>query len=123
MDDIQRPCLLALGGCLGKNYQKHSQVDAPHRGRSLSYFDLATVVAEIERILNNRPLTDVSSDPKNFSALTPHMLLTGTPDDATGSDSFMKSDQYRKSWKRWLSEYLPLLQPRQKVIPLKKQTK
>ena len=85
---------------------------------SLDDFDLATLVAEIERILNNRPLTDVSSDPKDFSALTPHMLLTGALDDATGPDLFMKSDQYRKSWrktqaladkfwKRWLSEYLP----------------
>jgi len=44
---------------------------------SLHDFDLATLVAEIERILNNRPLTDVSSEPKDFSALTPHMLLTG----------------------------------------------
>ena len=76
--DIQRPCLLVLRGCLGKNHQKHSQVDAPHRGRSsLDDFDLATLVAEIERILNNRPLTDVSSEPKDFSALTSHMLLTG----------------------------------------------
>jgi len=50
--------------------------------------------------------------------LTPQMLLTGALDDATGPDLFMKSDQYRKSWrktqaladkfwKRWLSEYLP----------------
>jgi len=35
---------------------------------SLDDFDLATLVAEIERILNNRPLTDVSSDPKDFTA-------------------------------------------------------
>jgi len=57
-------------------------------------------------------------------ALTPHMLLTGALDDATWPDLFMKSDKYRKSWcntqaladgfwKRWLSEYLRLLQPRQ----------
>jgi len=82
---------------------------------SLDDFDLAALVAEIKRILNNRPLTDVSSDPKDFSALTPHMLLTGALDDATGPDLFMKIDQYRKSWrqntstcrqvlwKRWLS--------------------
>ena len=38
---------------------------------SLDDFDLATLVAEIERILNNRPLTDVSSDPKDFS-VWPH---------------------------------------------------
>jgi len=64
---------------------------------SLDDFDLATLMAEFERILNNRPLTDVSSDPKDFSALTPHILLTGAYDDATGPDLFMKSDQYRKS--------------------------
>ena len=92
---------------------------------SLDDFDLGTLVAEIERILNNRPLTDVSSNSKDLSDLTPHILLTGALDDATGPDVFMKSDQYCKSWsntqaladkfwKRWLSEYLPLLQPRQK---------
>ena len=92
---------------------------------SLDDFDLGTLVAEIERILNNRPLTDVSSNSKDLSDLTPHILLTGALDDATGPDVFMKSDQYCKSWsntqaladkfwKRWLSEYLPLLQPTQK---------
>jgi len=67
---------------------------------SLDDFDLATLVAEIERILNNQPLTDVSSNPKDFSALTPHMLLTAALDDATGPNLFMKSDQYRKSWRK-----------------------
>ena len=28
------------------------------------------------------------------------MLLTGALDDATGPDLFMKSDQYRKSWRK-----------------------
>jgi len=98
--DIQRPCLLALRGSLGKNHQKHQKHTQVIRSilklmrlivgeASLDDFDLATLVAEIVRILNNRPLTDVSSEPKDFSALTPHMLLTGAFDDAMGPDLFM----------------------------------
>jgi len=53
---------------------------------SLDDFDLATLMAEIERILNNRHLTDVSSDSKDFSSLTPHIPLTGALDDAMWLD-------------------------------------
>ena len=42
---------------------------------TLNIFDFATLMAEIERILNNCPITDVSSVPTDFSALTPNMLL------------------------------------------------
>ena len=91
----------------------------------LNEFDLLTLVAEVERILNDRPLVDVSTDPRDLTALTPNMLLTGTLDSSLPPDVFMKGDQYRKSWrktqaladifwKRWLAEYLPLLQPRKK---------
>ena len=91
----------------------------------LNEFDLLTLVAEVERILNDRPLVDVSTDPRDLTAFAPNMLLTGTLDSSLPPDVFMKGDQYRKSWrktqalvdifwKRWLAEYLPLLQPRKK---------
>ena len=90
---------------------------------TLDEFGLLTLVAEIERILNDRPITDVSTDPKDLKALTPNMLLTGSLESTNSPDIFMKKDFYVQSWrktqaladvfwKRWLNEYLPLLQPR-----------
>ena len=66
----------------------------------LNEFDLLTLVAEVERILNDRPLVDVSTDPRDLTALTPNMLLTGTLDSSLPPDVFMKGDQYRKSWRK-----------------------
>ena len=47
---------------------------------TLNDFGLATLIVEIEKILNNLPITDLSSDPTDFSALTANMLLTESLD-------------------------------------------
>ena len=60
-------------------------------------FDLATLIAEIKRILNNCSITDVSSDPTDFSALTPNMLLTGSLDDGMPLGIFLNKECYRNS--------------------------
>ena len=86
---------------------------------------LYTFLLEVERILNNRPLTPVSDDPRDLNSLTPNMLLLGKVDSSLPIDNFVKADGYKKSWrlaqlladefwKRWTREYLPLLQLRQK---------
>ena len=91
----------------------------------LDDFELVTFAAEVERILNDRPLTDVSTDPDDLTALTPSMLLHGIIQPSLPADVCTKKDLYRKSWQkgqaladqfwsRWLEEYLPSLQPRQK---------
>ncbi|XP_073237109.1 uncharacterized protein [Porites lutea] len=55
---------------------------------------LRTVFAEVVTILNSRPLTPVSDDPSDYEPLTPsHFLL-----------------------QRWIREYIPTLQQRQKWI-------
>ena len=42
----------------------------------LSDVELRTLLAEVESIVNNRPITAVSNDPDDYSALTPnHFLL------------------------------------------------
>ena len=92
---------------------------------TLDEFDLLTLLTEIEHILNNRPITDLPSSPNEFAALTPGMILISSVDDSFPPGVFVRADGYKRSWKRsqflvdefwrrWLKEYLPLLQPRSK---------
>lgn len=87
---------------------------------------LHTVLCEVEAILNDRPITQLSEDPYDLEPLTPNhiRLLKGMP--ALPPRLFEKGDLYTKRrwrqvqyisdlfWKRWVREHLPLLQERQK---------
>lgn len=87
---------------------------------------LQTIFCEVEAILNDRPITKVSDDPNDLEALTPNhiLMLKGKPIMPSGL--FDQSDLYARKrwkqiqymaqlfWKRWTSEYLPMLQERQK---------
>lgn len=87
---------------------------------------LSTLLAEVEALVNSRPITHVSSDPNYPEALTPNHFLIGT---SSTSPQFGRYDDFdlclRKRWRvaqrladmfwaRWLKEYLPTLLPRQK---------
>ena len=97
--------------------------------------NLLTLLCEIESILNNRPLTELSSDPTDCVALTPNNLvlfnagITYPPGLFTPSDSYCKRRwrqvQYLVElfWSRWRKEYLHLLQNRQKWIEKRKNLK
>ena len=88
---------------------------------------LQTLMSEIQGILNSRPLTPVSSDPKDLDPLTPNHLLLFKANPNLPPGSFCK-DVYSKRrwkqvqyladifWKRWLKEYLPTLLMREKWI-------
>ena len=81
-------------------------------------------------MLNSRPLTSVSTDPRDCEPLTPnHLLLFRggpvSPGVFTGDDVYTK--RWRKIqyladsfWRRWRNQYLPLLQTRQKWNDRKK---
>ncbi|XP_053274096.1 uncharacterized protein LOC128436341 [Pleuronectes platessa] len=87
---------------------------------------LQTVFCEAEAILNDRPITKVSDDPDDLEALTPNhiLMLKGKPIMPPGlfdrNDLYIrkrwKQIQYMAElfWKRWIAEYLPMMQERQK---------
>ncbi|XP_060555752.1 uncharacterized protein LOC132716484 [Ruditapes philippinarum] len=89
---------------------------------------LLTVVTEVEKILNDRPITRVSDDPKDPPVLTPSMILLLKSNTCIPRGIFRKEDTYAKRrwrqaqyladifWKRWIREYIPTLQSRQKWL-------
>ena len=86
---------------------------------------LSTLHFEVERILNDRPLTALSDHPDDPELRTPSKLLLLRSNSCLPRDIFKGHDKYSKSWrqaqcladsfwKRWMKEYLPALQARQK---------
>ena len=86
---------------------------------------LATLLCLVEGIINGRPLTTVSSDPTDLEPLTPNHLLMLRAGPVLPPGVFTKEDVYTRRWRqiqyladlfwrRWVWEYLPALQARQK---------
>lgn len=99
-------------------------------GHVLHYDVFQTAVIEVEGILNRRPLTPLSDDPSDTSALRPinilhpstfsHSSATILPPE-TGNDAVGLRCRWRNAqsrvdafWKVWKSEYLQLLHARSK---------
>ena len=92
----------------------------------LSDEKLLTIIAEAERIINDRPLTAVSNDPRDLPVLTPNMLLLMKNNSSIPQGVFNEKDIYAKRWwkqiqylanilwTRWIREYLPTRQQRNK---------
>ena len=89
---------------------------------------LRTLMCEVESIVNSRPLTRTSSDPDDLDLLRPQDLLIPQATTNYPPGLFNPKDVYAKKrwrqmqyltdlfWKRWLKEYLPELQRRQRWL-------
>lgn len=92
----------------------------------LTFEEFYTTLCQIEACLNSRPLTAMSSDPSDLSALTPgHFLIgsamTSIPEPNLDHAPVNRLDHYQRLqqlvqhfWKRWSTEYLARLQQRPK---------
>lgn len=92
----------------------------------LSDESLMTLLCEVESIINGRPITKVSQDPRDLEALTPNHLLLLRSGSVFPPGIFRKEDTFSRKrwrqvqyladqfWRRWSREYIPLLQQRQK---------
>lgn len=87
---------------------------------------LHTVLCETEAILNDRPITPSSDDLEDLEALRPNHIIQLKAKPVLPSGLFKKEDLYIRRrwrqvqyladlfWKRWVKEYLPIMQQRQK---------
>ena len=95
--------------------------------RTPSPIELQKYISNTTRLVNNRPLTSLSDDPRDFNAISPSSLLTpafhpntpvGKPHDR---DELRRDFRFnralaQKFWHRWMKFYLPLLQRRKKWL-------
>ncbi|XP_078329601.1 uncharacterized protein LOC144624109 [Crassostrea virginica] len=96
---------------------------------------LGTLFCEVEAILNGRPLTPASDDPSDLSVLTPNHLLLLRHGETCPPGTFLQTDNYVRRrwrqiqyladvfWSRWMKQYLPLLQSRQKWLKRERNVK
>lgn len=93
---------------------------------TLSFEEMITILAQIEAILNSRPLFSVPSDPSDLECLTPGHFLIGEPLVSFPEKDLSKVPENRLNfwqlcskikqnfWDRWSREYLTRLQSRPK---------
>jgi len=92
----------------------------------VTHEELITVIAGAESLLNSRPLTYQSADPRDDIPLTSNHFLYGQmggqfAPESVDTTRFDPRKRWRKVqelicqvWSRWLKEYLPMLNTRPK---------
>lgn len=98
--------------------------------RAINDDSLNTYLCEVEKIVNDRPLTRMSDDPRDLDCLTPsHFLLVGrnpslgltlSPDVDLKIRWKLVSSLAEEFWLRWKKEYVVSLQERQKWLKNKR---
>lgn len=92
----------------------------------LTFEEISTLFAQVEAILNSRPLCPLSSSPNDYQALSPGHFIIGRPINALPSPNlegfnelrlqrYARLEQIRQHfWRRWQKEYICELQQRTK---------
>lgn len=92
----------------------------------VTFEDFSTILAQVEAVLNSRPLSPLSSDPNDYNPLTPGHFLIGRPLNAIPDNDYTSQPENRLKhfhrlqqivqhfWARWCKEYINHLQIRQK---------
>lgn len=92
----------------------------------LTFEELSTLFAQVEAVLNSRPLCPLPACPKDLLSLTPGHFLIGRPLNAmpspaledrpeTSFQRYARIERLRQHfWKRWQREYIAELQQRTK---------
>lgn len=113
---------LAEAGVKSAKFHIHRVLGNSH----LTFEELSSLLAQVEAILNSRPLCPLSPSPHDFQPLTPAHFLIGRPLTSLPSPSLMDSNTNRLDrfqrleqvkqhfWKRWATEYIAELQQRTK---------
>lgn len=93
---------------------------------ALTFEEMSTILAQIEAVLNSRPLTPLSNDVNDYSFLTPaHFLINDSlisiPEPSLSDLSVNRLSRWQHLqamqqhfWRRWSKEYLGHLQERTK---------
>ena len=113
------------GGCEAMVKSAKRALRKTLESADLSDEELQTAFCRAEALLNSRPLTNVSSDPNDLPPITPASLIIGQTRLDFSSDDLEAAETTRKRWRRlqqlsaefwrrWMREYLPTLQGRQK---------
>lgn len=99
----------------------------------LTYEELSTLLCQIEACVNSRPLCPTSSDPNDFSSITPGHFLVGQPLLSFPDENHVETKinwltrwqlvqkMHQGFWERWRLEYLSQLQVRSKWLSREKQ--
>lgn len=93
---------------------------------TLFFYDFQSLLVQIEAVLNSRPLSPLSSNPNDLSALTPAHFLIGRsivtiadPSVSSIAENRLSNFQliqkiHEQFWNRWHHEYISEFQQRQK---------
>lgn len=94
--------------------------------RLLTFEEMSTILTQIEAMLNSRPISPITNDIEDATALTPGHFLIGTPLKNVPETSLLEIKENYLSrwqlvqqitqhfWRRWHLEYINQLQQRTK---------